>query len=318
MNYFVHPNGICESQHIGDNTRIWAFAHVLAGAQVGAECNICDGVFIENDVIIGDRVTIKCGVQVWDGITIEHDVFIGPNATFTNDQFPRSKDYPEHFQRTLVRKGASIGANATMLPGIEIGQNAMIGAGSVVTKNVPANAIVVGNPARISGYAGYRGRREKISAWQQSDTRNEALERRETVSVVEGVKIYQLPVFNDIRGELSVGEFMKDVPFTPKRYFMVYNVPSKETRGEHAHRRCHQFLICVNGSCAVMVDDGTHRQEFMLDHPSIGLYMPPMIWGTQYKYSPDAMLFVFASDPYDPDDYIRDYAHYLTLKGVQL
>jgi acetyltransferase-like isoleucine patch superfamily enzyme len=115
---------------------------------VGTDCNICDHVFIENDVVIGDRVTIKCGVQLWDGTRIGNDVFIGPNATFTNDRFPRSKIYPDKFFGIVVDNGASIGANATILPGIKIGSNAMVGAGAVVTKDVPANVIVVGNPAR--------------------------------------------------------------------------------------------------------------------------------------------------------------------------
>jgi acetyltransferase-like isoleucine patch superfamily enzyme len=121
---------------------------------MGTDCNICDHVFIENDVVIGNRVTIKCGVQVWDGVTLEDDVFVGPNATFTNDGFPRSREWPDPFARTLVKKGATIGANATLLPGITVGRGAMVGAGAVVTHDVPANAIVVGNPAFIRGYVG--------------------------------------------------------------------------------------------------------------------------------------------------------------------
>ncbi|WP_459077106.1 acyltransferase [Pseudomonas sp. Wu6] len=147
--YFVHSHALCESSTIGKGSRIWAFAHILPSAKVGADCNICDHVFIENDVTIGDRVTIKCGVQIWDGITISDDVFIGPNVTFTNDLYPRSKVYPESFDRTIVGKGASLGANCTILPGLEIGENAMVGAGAVVTRSVPANTTVVGNPAKI-------------------------------------------------------------------------------------------------------------------------------------------------------------------------
>lgn len=151
--YYLHKKALLEpGAQIGERTRVWAFAHVLAGAKIGADCNICDHVFIENDVLIGNRVTIKCGVQLWDGLRVEDDVFIGPNATFTNDIFPRSKQYPEKFLQTHIRAGASIGANATILAGMNIGEKAMVGAGAVVTKDVPAYAIVVGNPARIIRY----------------------------------------------------------------------------------------------------------------------------------------------------------------------
>lgn len=144
-----HPSSDIQSTQIGPNTSIWQFVVILARAIIGDHCNICSHCFIENDVKIGNRVTIKCGVQVWDGTTIEDDVFIGPNATLSNDRFPRSKVYPDQLSITLIKRGASIGANATILPGITIGENAMVGAGSVVTKNVPNNTIVAGNPARI-------------------------------------------------------------------------------------------------------------------------------------------------------------------------
>ena len=149
---FIHPQALCESTNIGRGTRIWAFAHILPGAQIGQDCNICDGVFIENDVVVGDRVTLKCGVQLWDGLRLQDDVFVGPNVSFANDRFPRSKVLPERFLPTRVERGASIGAGAVILPGICIGAGAMVGAGAVVTRSVPANAIVVGNPARIKGY----------------------------------------------------------------------------------------------------------------------------------------------------------------------
>src|SRR3989338_5230472 len=152
MKWYQHPQAIVESTKIGENTRIWAFAHILPSAQIGSECNICDHVFIENDVIIGNRVTIKCGVQLWNGVRIEDDVFIGPNVTFTNDLFPRSKKYPYKYLETTIKKGASIGANATILPGLTIGKNAMVGAGAVVTRSVPQNVVVSGNPAYITGY----------------------------------------------------------------------------------------------------------------------------------------------------------------------
>src|SRR5436190_1856701 len=196
--FFVHPQGLCESPNVGEDTRVWAFAHVLGGARIGRDCNICDHVFVENDVIIGDRVTVKCGVQLWDGLRVADDVFIGPNVTFSNDKYPKSKQYQPEVMQTHIGAGASIGAGGTVLPG-------------------------------------------------------------------------------------------------------------REVRGEHAHRNCHQFLVCARGSVTVVVDDGVLSEEVVLDGPDIGLYVPPMIWATQYQYSTDALLLVLASAPYDPDDYIRDY-----------
>jgi UDP-2-acetamido-3-amino-2,3-dideoxy-glucuronate N-acetyltransferase len=145
---FIHERALVESDSIGPGTRIWAFAHVMPGAVVGADCNICDHTYIEGDVVVGDRVTIKSGVYLWDGLRVEDDVFIGPQATFTNDRFPRSKQDFE-LQLTTLRRGASIGAGAVVLPGITIGRQAMVGAGAVVTRDVPDAAVVVGNPARV-------------------------------------------------------------------------------------------------------------------------------------------------------------------------
>lgn len=308
MNYFVHPSAICESKTIGEKTRIWAFSHVLPNAKVGIDCNLCDHVFIENDVLIGDRVTIKCGVQVWDGVTLEDDVFVGPNVTFTNDPFPRSKQYPTAFSKTLVRRGASIGANATILSGITIGIQAMVGAGAVVTHDVPPYAKVVGNPARIIGYT-----HSSSQGASKIETSASSVALGSRASAVKGVNTYELPLIKDLRGNLSVGEFERSVPFSPQRYFLVFDVPSGKVRGEHAHKQCHQFLICIKGSCAVVVDDGFDRQEILLDRPNKGVHLPPMIWGVQYKYSADAVLLVFTSDYYDSNDYIRDYDQYMDL-----
>ena len=143
----IHAMADVQSNCIGDGTNVWQFVVILKGAVIGQNCNICAQVFIENDVKIGDNVTIKCGVQLWDGITIENDVFIGPNVTFCNDKHPRSKSYPDAFMKTRVCEGASIGANATILPGLTIGKGAMVGAGSVVTKDVLPYTTVKGNPA---------------------------------------------------------------------------------------------------------------------------------------------------------------------------
>jgi len=196
--FFQHETAIVESPTVGAGTRIWAFVHILPGAVIGAACNICDQTFIENDVRIGDRVTIKCGVQVWDGITLEDDVFVGPNATFSNDPFPRSGQHPERYARTLVKRGASIGANATILPGLTIGAKAMVGAGAVVTRDVPPMAVVAGNPARIVGYDGAGS----LSAGSLSTTPAEV---GVSATRVAGVTLHRLPHVDDLRGHLSFG-----------------------------------------------------------------------------------------------------------------
>ncbi len=310
MGFFVHPEGLCEaaSDQIGDGTRIWAFAHVLPGARIGSDCNICDGVFVENDVVVGDRVTVKCGVQLWDGLVVEDDVFIGPNATFTNDLFPRSKKYPEKFPRTTLRKGCSIGANATILAGVEIGMGAMVGAGAVVTRSVPANAIVMGNPARVTGFMTEETARP-TSAGGDDPGAVYPLD-------VGGAELRNITTHTDPRGSLSVADFGNDLPFEPKRCFYVYGVPENKQRGEHAHRLCEQFLVCLRGSCHAIVDDGYRRVEVILDRPNLGLYMPPMIWGTQYRYSADALLLVFASHSYDDADYIKTYGEFAVLANA--
>ncbi len=304
----IHPSADVHSTSIGEATRIWQFVVVLPQARIGRDCNICAHVLIENDVVIGDRVTVKSGVQLWEGLRVEDDVFIGPNVTFSNDKFPRSRQYLTSPLTTHVAAGASLGAGCTILPGLSIGQNAMVGAGAVVTRSVPANAIVVGNPARIVGY---------VDADRRAPTEaGPASEAPVQPTRVKGVTLHRLPRVTDIRGSLTVGEFERSVPFPARRYFMVFDVPSVETRGEHAHHACHQFLVCVRGKLSVVADDGMNREEFVLDRPDLGLHLPPRVWGIQYKYSADAVLLVFASHYYDADDYIRDYDQFVDVVGA--
>lgn len=148
----IHATADVQALKIGARTRVWQFVVILPQAEIGEDCNICSHCFIENDVVVGDRVTVKSGVQLWDGVRLEDDVFVGPNVTFTNDRMPRSRVRPDAFLQTHVRRGASIGGGATILPGIEIGPQAMVGAGAVVTRDVPSRAIVAGSPARVIGY----------------------------------------------------------------------------------------------------------------------------------------------------------------------
>jgi acetyltransferase-like isoleucine patch superfamily enzyme len=306
---FVHHLGSCETSQVGAGTRIWAFAHVLPGAVIGVDCNICDHVFIENDVVVGDRVTVKSGVQLWDGIRLADDVFVGPNTTFTNDRFPRSKRHLDHFAVTIVHQGASLGANCTILPGITIGARAMVGAGAVVTRDVPPRSIVTGSPARIRGYLDEEDHTPERAALH-------LLNHGSRAGDVPEVVLQRLARAEDMRGRIAVAQVGEELPFVPQRIFMVHGVPSAEVRGEHAHRQCKQFLICVSGNVTIQVDNGDARAEYVLSGPNIGLYIPPLIWSTQFRHTPDAVLVVLASDTYDPDDYIREYGTFLaTVRG---
>lgn len=306
--YFEHPLSLCETNAVGPGTRIWAFAHILSGALIGSDCNICDHVFIENNVVLGDRVTIKSGVQLWDGVKLEDDVFVGPNVTFTNDPFPRSKARPDVFATTLIRRGASLGANSTILPGLTVGIHAMVGAGSVVTRDVPPFAVVVGNPARIAGYEDAGGSSTHVGRSHAPIARSVDAPKDLRVA---GVSLLRLKRAEDLRGSLVASDFDEFLPFVPRRFFTVFGVPTKEVRGEHAHRECTQLLVCLAGSVAVVVDNARDREEVVLDDPSVGLLIPPMVWDVQYRYTPDAVLLVLASHRYDPADYIRDYDQFL-------
>jgi len=295
---FWHPTALIETPHVGARTRCGAFAHVLSGARIGEDCELGDHVLVAATAKLGDRVQVKAGAQIWEGIQVESDVTIGPRVILIGAP-------GEEGPKTTLRGNAVLGANATILAGVTIGQGAVVEAGAVVTKDVPPNAIVTGNPARIHGYVPTRASAVSASKAEPSP-RDEPRQMR-----VPGVELRKLPLIRDLRGDLAFGEYGQHLPFVPQRYFIVFNVPGQEVRGEHAHRQCHQFLVCVAGSCSVVVDDGNIRDEIVLDSPTRGLHVPAMVWATQYKYSADAVLLVLASDIYRPEDYIRNYDDYL-------
>jgi acetyltransferase-like isoleucine patch superfamily enzyme len=300
----IHKLADIQSNDIGENTSIWQFCVVLKGAKIGKNCNINASVLIGDDVIIGNNVTIKSGVQVQNNVIIEDDVTIGPNTTFTNELFTKNKKISKTFLETKILKGASIGANVTILQGVVIGENAVIETGAVVMHDVPANAIIVGNPAYIFGF---------VNTDKKNYYDNITTEKHWERSNIEGVEYMLLPEIKDPSGTLSFAEIKQHLPFTPKRYFLVYNVPDKEVRGEHAHKELHQFLICVSGNCTVMIDDGFQKEEYLLQSPNQGLLIPPLVWGVQYKYSPNAVLMVLASEKFYENDYIRNYNDFLNI-----
>jgi carbonic anhydrase/acetyltransferase-like protein (isoleucine patch superfamily) len=269
-------------------------------ARIGEGTTLGSHIFIDDDVHIGPNCIVESGACINAGVTIGQRVRIGSGATFA----PRIGASPA----THVDDDAWIGANSTIYAGVEIGSGAVIRAGSVVARSVPPASIVEGNPAIIIGYANAEW--GSAGAMRSPDL---LAEGRVELLPTKGVSLYHMPVITDLRGNLTVAEFETSIPFRPLRCFMVFDVPSKEIRGEHAHRECHQFLVCVRGSCAVVADDGHRRVEVALDAPHTGLHIPPMTWGVQYKYSADALLLVFASHHYDSADYIRDYAQFKSM-----
>lgn len=243
---------------------------------------------------------VQTGAYVGALVELDDGTVVGPNAVLL--------DADAQTGPTLVKSGVVIGANAVIYAGLTLAAQAVVRPGAVVTRSVPAAAVVEGNPATIVGYVETRGGGDVASTRL---TASSAVGVQDTG--VRGVTFHRFPVIPDLRGNLTVGEFDRQIPFHPLRYFMVFGVPSSEIRGEHAHRVCHQFLVCARGRCAVVADDGEHRVEEVLDAPNLGIYLPPMTWGIQYKYSPDAVLLVFASHHYDAADYIRDYDEFKRL-----
>jgi len=293
----VHSTALVESERVGANCRIDAFSWVQAGAQVGDAVELGTHCVIEPGAVLGARVRLGGGVRLGPGMVLEEDVRVGAGVGFVRA--------PHGPTSTRLRHGAEVGENATLAAGVTLGAGCCVLPGAVVTRDVPPNAIVAGHPAHITGY------RDALSPPSAAITASQT-EALPTLKV-GAAKLIRLPKVVDLRGALSFGETGAQLPFTPERFFVVYDVPTMEVRGEHAHHACHQFLVCVKGSCAIVVDDGQQRDEVVMDSARIGLHLPPRVWGIQYRFSPDAVLLVLASDRYSAADYIRNYDEFLAL-----
>lgn len=313
IHFSVHPQALCETDRIGSGTRVEAFATLAEGSMVGSGVVIARGATVLRAAEIGDRVRVDVEAVVGEGVRIQSDVVVGPRAILSDLTRSPNEGASDGSGRIVIEQEARIGSNAMVLPGVQISRNAHVCAGAVVTRSVPANAIVSGNPANISGYVPLASRSDDVASNLSVAQTN--LRPRLQPSAVAGVSVHRSPVHRDLRGSLVANEFNRDIPFEAKRAFLVFDVPLEQVRGEHAHRGCHQFISCIHGECSLVADDGRAQEEFRLDDPTIGIHIPPMVWSTQYRHTRDAVLLVHASHWYDPDDYIHDYEAFLAQVG---
>jgi UDP-2-acetamido-3-amino-2,3-dideoxy-glucuronate N-acetyltransferase len=261
---------------------------------------------IADSAFIGPNVRWGRDVSVGDGAVVSGSCTIGDGCTIGAGAVLEGADSAGHGLR--LEAGVVVMAGSVIAGSLTVGRSARVQAGAVVQHSVPAFAVVSGNPAQIVGYTlSDEAPFAAVGPTRPADTVDASPTR------VKGVTLHRFTKILDLRGNLTVGEFGRNVPFEPKRYFLVFGVPNAEIRGEHAHRVCKQFLICTSGRCHVVADDGENREEFVLDDPSVGLYLPELTWGIQYKYSADAVLLVFASHFYDSAEYIRDYNEFSQL-----
>ncbi|MEN6543311.1 WxcM-like domain-containing protein [Parvibaculum sp.] len=263
---------------------------------------IDQSAFIDPTSTLSPSATIGPLAYVGPGAVVGDSVVIGPGAQILSDS-----DRP-----TIIKPWAVIGGGSTVTAGVEIGTYARIGSGVVVAENVPPNMILSAPRPRVLGYG--EGSGQPVA--RRHFSRDSKLDAPTKIGVGAG-ELWPVPVFSDLRGSLSAIELSTNLPFRPERIFLIYGVPSEEMRGDHAHRRCAQFLVAVHGSVSLILDDGERSVEVRLNRPNLGVYMPPMIWGTQYNYSSDAVLMVFASHSYDPSDYIRSYDQFKAILASQ-
>jgi UDP-2-acetamido-3-amino-2,3-dideoxy-glucuronate N-acetyltransferase len=295
----IHPLADVKGE-VGAASVVMQFAVVEEGARIGERCVIGPHCFVGTGVVLGDDVHLEPGVRLVSPAKVGVRVKFGPNVSLTD----LSGAAAGQLTPTTIADDADIEANVVLYPGIAVGLRAHLEAGSIVRHNVPSFARVAGNPSRIVGYVD-TGKPTLVSPLTSSELPEPVI-----ATSVKGVTLHRLPLITDIRGGLTFGEFGRSIPLAAKRYFVVLNVPSVETRGEHAHRKCAEFLVCVTGQCSVVADDGHQREEFLLNRPTVGILLPPMVWRVHYKYSEEAVLMVFASEYYDASDYIRDYAEF--------
>jgi acetyltransferase-like isoleucine patch superfamily enzyme/dTDP-4-dehydrorhamnose 3,5-epimerase-like enzyme len=271
----IHPAASVETSRVGRGATIGAYARIGSDVEIGEGAVIGEDTFLNGAVRVGNAVRI------------------GPKCCIDAAEAP-----------TILSQDSTVGAHATIWAGVTVGRGARIEPGSVVTKDVPAMAVVAGNPAQIVHYC----------APQIAPARTRSSSGAAGVATeIPGVTLHDLPLHEDLRGNLTFGEAQRHVPFPIKRYFLTFAVTSQEVRGEHAHRRLEQFLVCIHGRVHIAVDDGRDRANFLLDRPNLGVYIPPMIWSVQYRFSADAVLLGLCSDYYEADDYIRDYAEFMEL-----
>jgi UDP-2-acetamido-3-amino-2,3-dideoxy-glucuronate N-acetyltransferase len=298
---FIDPSARFEAKTLGDGSRVLAYVHVGSEAKIAQDCVLNDHAVVLGDVVLENDVEVQAGARLLGRVHLEQGVTVGADAVIYGEGPPGHNESGE----VIVRRFASIGPNVTVSAGVVVGRRAVVEAGAVVRQSVPANAIVSGNPATIVSYVDSVHEGEPVHAAVPASRVAGAIETR-----VRGVTLHALTSARDLRGSLMAAEFTS-LPFAPRRLFTVYDVPSESVRGAHAHRECAQFLVCLAGEVSCLVDDGSAREAIELDTPEVGLHIPPMVWGTQWKYTRDAVLLVLASHPYDSDDYVRDYEEFL-------